>query len=810
MLEKIVRFYTKIAVKFYIPILMLVGVLLSISINPTIALFKNIQTDFSSLLPRSYPSVQLMDEVDAKFGTMKNVMVIFETKNPDAIKKMLPLLSKEFESDEEVGSVDYKKRGYDFFYEHKLLFPSVEDLEEMRDKIDRRIQREKLGSLYVSFEEDEDEDADVDEGFGNLKKKYRSLYPGKLTNEFITDEEETVFVLGVTPKQEKANVSAFSKFYKKFEQKIEAFDPKRFDPDVKIHYSGGIVSSTVEYESLIRDLKVAGIISGILILVCIIAYFFSFRAILFVGIPLAIGIFWNFALARLIIGHLNMTTAFLFSILFGLGIDFGIHLYSRYTEERENGRTLFDSLYAMIFHVGRSSFTAGATTAAAFLILAINDFKGFSEFGLIAGIGIMISLFAYLTILPAMCVLEESIWFLRRKKFKLRAWYLDRIVKIPPKKLLLISGSLLLIFLLSISFGLNFDYDFSNFSAKDKKLGIAKELYRRINPSKAIPSVVLVHSKEEARVVKSAVLKRRDENKNSLIKASKNLYDLVPENQEEKLPIMEEIRELLNDETIEKLIKGEKKEDLDDLKKSTFAKPFTMDALPDSLKHSFASKETGEKDQLVYIFAENEVDLKNGKLAMQFADQIRNIPTEKGTFHAVSSSVIFADVLSVMLSDSARAIFLSFIAVLLLLLIDFKSIKKMILTALPLTIGFIMMLGIMVISQQKLNFFNMIVLPAVLGMGVDGGVHFFHRFEEEGYKNLSKVVHYTGGAIVLTTVTTMAGFAGMIAASHLGLRSIGIAANIGMFSCLIGSVIIFPAVLSLIYGKKEDVVSCPE
>ena len=106
--------------------------------------------------------------------------------------------------------------------------------------------------------------------------------------------------------------------------------------------------------------------------------------------------------------------------------------------------------------------------------------------------------------------------------------------------------------------------------------------------------------------------------------------------------------------------------------------------------------------------------------------------------------------------------------------------------------------------RVDLNFFNMIVLPVILGIGIDNGVHFFHRFQEEGYKNVGKVLTTTGGAIVMTTLTTAAGFAGMCFAHHGGLSSIGIAADIGKLSCLVTTLFFFPAILRKLFPGNPD------
>jgi len=800
MLERFVKTYTGIFVKLYIPLAILLVALTWFCLPKTIALFKNIQTDFASLLPEGYDSVRHYNEVTDIFGQLKNLTLVIETKDAEKLKPVIPKLAEFLAKGESVKEIDWRKRGYEFFDEHKLFFPSKEDLAELRARIDRRIQREKLGGLYISFEDDEEDKKDT---FDDLKDKYASQYSGKITSEFLTDDDETVFLITIFPRGEDLDVSYFKGFAAEIRERIAEFGLQKYDPTAKVHYTGGVITSAHEYDSLIRDLRVAGIVAGTLMLLLVIVYFRHIRSVLFVFLPLGCGLIWNFAIAYYAIGHLNMTTAFLFSIISGLGIDFGILLNSRYSEERAAGKGLFDALYTMLLYTGRSSFTAGFTTAAAFLVLIINDFKGFTEFGFIAGVGVLVILLAFFLMLPVMRTIEERIPWLRRKNYVVTDLRLARLARLPRKKMLYALGGTLVVAAALAAILLRFDFNFANIRAPNADLELAQELEHRVNPQKAVPSVILVHSPEDAQAAKEAVEKIIDAQPEGLINSARNVYSLVPRDQEEKIPTMREIKKLLEDETIEKLVKGENKEKIESLKRSAAAKPFTMEQVPNSIKKLFVDEKTGAKNQLVYIFLKPEVDLKDGKLAMILAEDIRDIPADNGkTYHAVSSSVIFADVLTVMLDDAPWAIALSFIAVFALLMIDFRNIKYSLVSMIPLAAGIVLMTGIMGLVGLDLNFFNMIVLPVMLGIGIDAGVHVFHRFQEEGYQNLQRVLTTTGGSIVMTTLTTAAGFSGMVFAHHRGLSSIGLAAIIGLMSILAINLLFFPSILSTIWNGR--------
>ena len=792
MLKKIVQKYIAFITRYYLPLLLLIGIVTWYSFPSAMHLFRQIQTDFKLLLPEDYESVKLFEEMQSHFGSLKSIQLIIETQDPQKLKETLPKFAAFVETHPEVKEVEYRKRGYEFFDQHKLFYPSYEDLEDFQDRLDRRIQREKLGGLFFSLEEEKPDDCE------DLKGKYTTIGGGKLTSPYFTDKNETVFALGITPKSEAYDVGFFKRFTFEIKNKISAFDFARHDPTAKISYMGGVIGNVVEYDALMRDLRVAGTISGIAILLLIAFYFRGFRSLIFLSVPLACGILWNFAIAAKTVGHLNIITSFLFSILFGLGIDFGIHLNSRYNEERHQGKNVTEALLPMLLYTGRSCFTACTTTAVAFAVLMINDFKGFSEFGNIAGIGIMVAFLASLLVLPLLLILEEKIPFLRRKNFHVASWKLTALTRLSDPFLFRVTIVATLLLGASALF-LRFHYDFSTLSAQNEELLQTKQLYWKINPHKASPSVVLVHSKEEALAVEKAV-NQMAEKETSLVFHARSLYSLVPNDQRKKIPLLRSIHRLLDNDLLEKTIGDDKREEYAGLKASALATPFTLQDIPKSIQEVFLDKKTEEQNQLVYIFIDPEIDLKDGEKAIALREEIWNIHTDEGkTFHAISSSIIFADVLRVMIHDAPVAIILSLITIVLLLFLDFQNIKKCFVTLLPLFVGVVWMLGLMVLLKEHLNFFNTIALPVVLGIGIDNGVHLFHRFQEEGYRNFHRVLTTTGSSIVMTSLTTALGFSGLIFAHHGGLNSLGVVATVGVLCCLFAALISLAPILAKLW-----------
>jgi len=98
----------------------------------------------------------------------------------------------------------------------------------------------------------------------------------------------------------------------------------------------------------------------------------------------------------------------------------------------------------------------------------------------------------------------------------------------------------------------------------------------------------------------------------------------------------------------------------------------------------------------------------------------------------------------------------------------------------------------------------MIVIPTVFGTSIDNSIHIYHRFEEMGSKSLMKVLKTSGGAALMSSLTNIFGFLGLVFANHRGLSSIGVLAIAGMMACLFTTLIYFPAALEWLISRKHE------
>ena len=118
----------------------------------------------------------------------------------------------------------------------------------------------------------------------------------------------------------------------------------------------------------------------------------------------------------------------------------------------------------------------------------------------------------------------------------------------------------------------------------------------------------------------------------------------------------------------------------------------------------------------------------------------------------------------------------------------------------PLLGGVAYMLGLSALLGIELNPANAVVVPLILGIGIDDGIHIVHRYRER--KDVGAAVKLTGRAVIMTSLTTMVGF-GSLSTSHFpALASLGHIALLGIGSCLLTSLLLLPSLLMLV-GKKK-------
>lgn len=226
------------------------------------------------------------------------------------------------------------------------------------------------------------------------------------------------------------------------------------------------------------------------------------------------------------------------------------------------------------------------------------------------------------------------------------------------------------------------------------------------------------------------------------------------------------------------------------LKSQDLSSPMQEKDLPAVLKSRFIGR-TGK--HLVYIYPKNNIwDRANQE---EFIHQLRSIaPNVTGT------PIQLYEYTTLLKTSYEKAAFHALIVITLVAFLRFRNLLDTLLCLAPVGIGFVWMLGCMGATEIPFNPANIMTLPLVVGIGVTNAIHILGKFHENG--EVSLFSGSAGKAVIVSGLTTIAGFGSLIMAEHRGISSLGSMMSIGTLACMLVALIALPALLALIHGKK--------
>ncbi len=752
-----------------------------------------IKADSADLLPDDYISVRELNRIKERVGGIGPLMVVITGDELTASIQFLNALADSLEESPLLSSVIRgRTEEVEFLSRNRLLYMDLADLQDVQRRVHDKIELEKLkrSPLYIGFDDEEDP---LD--MSDLEAKYKHADLKGFERDYYLTKEGNGVILRVYPTGVITDVKFTQRLLHNIRQTIDNIGPKRFHPSLDVTFSGSFKNASNQYNVVLQDLKSTALYAFLGVVLLISVYFRQLLSPLFIVLPLLMSLSWTFGLTWIVIGNLNQITVCLFAILFGLGIDFGIHIFARYREARRRGLTTEAALIETVCQTGSALTTTAVTTSVAFFSLLFSDFKGFSEFGFIVGAGIMFSLVAMLVICPAFIVLVERLRLIRLQQ-KSVPQHLVRRGRYPVPHLTLFLGLLATGYSLYHLDELGFEYDFKQLRPDTQEETPRGSLPDELKETRS-PAIVLTENRQQAMAVVAEVKRvmavRGD---SSTIRSVKSVYSFLPDSQHQKLAIIVDLRQVL-DENEDLLDEGYRTRG-DSLRGFLDVHELALEDLPEDLTKSFSSKE-GKILSFVQINA--AVPLRDGRNAIAFADEVKVIQAADGkTYYASSAHIIFAEMLELMLDDAVQAVALTLLVVSIVLLIDLRSVLSVTLVLTPLLTALAWVTGFMYVFDFKVNIYNIVAFPTIIGMGIDNAVHVFHRYREAGVGSLRLVLRTTGMALLATTLTTMVGFAGLVPAHHPALYWIGIVSLLGLGSCFVTAVTLLPALLLLREG----------
>ncbi|MCC5906287.1 MAG: MMPL family transporter [Balneolaceae bacterium] len=830
-MQKIIRFLQPL-VEFNIrhPFWVIIISVIIAVLAGNFALKLTVDTDIANLLPPTHPNVIALNNLQEVSGGETGMQVAIKSPDFDAnVRFAEELVEKSLE-------LYYPRRGFNYFNraefrrdteilkDNALYLATPTELDEIIQFLEDEIEqaRQEANPFFVDFDDFDDDEEVEERNIDRFQDSYDELIPP----EYPVSEDSTLVILTLFPTGSQSDIRYLEDMFETYGELITSMDPASYHPEMEVQYGGRLKRHLNEFESIMDDVFnsfALGITSVILLVMFYFAgkKYINYRRgdrskqrhtffqhvirmpipVLVIGIPLLISLMWTFGITYFHLGVLNTMTSVLFVILFGLGIDYGIHFYARYIEFRASGGKVESSIIQAYQKTGTAIFVSAVTTASALFVLMFADFRGFSEFGFIAGIGILLALFCMLFILPALLVIfDRWHWILLIKRSE-KAEINPLIRRFPFARTIVIFGVLISVIVITLSGNLRFEYQFGELEPVFEEYEQFREFSRGVDESsRRNPAYIVAENDDDVFEILEILRERKRDNPDTMIQEVEALQERFPPDQElanEKLDKISTVRQLLGNT----FLVDQESETLDILRRGTqTTEPLDEDLIPDFLKNRFMTRD-GEIGRFVIVYPNR--GLSDGRNSIAFKEELSDITLASGkTYHAASTSIVAASMLELMRDESPYMVIATFIIVFFFILFSFGNLRWALIALIPLIIGLLWLFGIMLIFGLKFNFYNLVVLPAILGIGCDNGVHLAHRFRDEGRKNMWEVLSSTGQHITVGSLTTMMGFSGLLFTTHPGLQSIGIMAVVGIGMTLITALTFLPSSVQVLEDKK--------
>ncbi len=641
-----------------------------------------------------------------------------------------------------------------------------------------------------------------------------------------------------------------------FAQNSESIDAlRRITAEIKARHPGAKIGLTglpvIEYDEMRsseKSMTLATILSFLGVLAVMIVAFGGFRHSIIAMASLVVGMIWACGYVTLTIGHLNILSIAFGSILFGLGIDYGVYYVAHYLQHRRQTDSTSLALVRTAAGAGPGILTGAVTAAVAFLVAGLTEFPGVAQLGLLAGGGIILCWLAQVTVLPALIRLVDADGKKGEKGEKgeksekenlpdsldLRFW-LRPLFAYP--RLTLAAATVGVAATAVGIHHLRYDYNLLNLQPTGlESVELEHKLFEQTNRS-AWFALSVAATPEEVQARREAFQKLPS------VERVVEIASAIPPDIERKRPIIERIHRRLADlppqaprmpvsssplkkgataglpssawEKRPEITAGQassgtqtpesrlfqrtagtaeqapaadlmnKLGELRRLRDVSSPEPPCLDDLPECVTSRFVGK-TGKYLLQVYSKA-NIWDV--GPMG-QFVAEVRSVDPE-----VTGNPLQVYEASRQMKRSFEQAACYALLIIVPVVFFDFRRLSHTLLATIPMGVGMLMTVGLMGLLDIPLNPANMIFLPLVIGIGIEDGIHLLHDMRRQGrrYRGADNAVIV---AVVVNSLTTMVGFGALMIANHRGLQSLGRVLTLAMGCCLITSLVL-PSLLRI-------------
>ncbi len=594
-----------------------------------------------------------------------------------------------------------------------------------------------------------------------------------------------------------------------------------------------------ELESVRSGIGIVGALSAVLVAVVLFAGLRTWRLVVPILVTLLAGLCWTAGFAAIAVGQLNIISI-AFAVLFiGLSVDFGIHYVLRVQESQAQGRTPEAALAEAAGLLGRPLLLCALSSALAFFAFFPTAYRGLSELGVIAGGGMFIAFFLNLTLLPAlMRLLPTAAGEVHLGPLAAAEAALQRRAARFARAL---AGVGLVLAALAVIALPQARFDDDPLNLRDPDSPSVAALLDLLDDPRVSPysAQVLADDLAAARDLEARLTALPE------VETAVTLTDFLPQDQADKLDILDQMALFLAPLFIAPPPSpapdaAERAVALENLREALAVAPQDLqpaagallaqlqglgDVTPAALEAAWLGGFEGTLERLLDgLEAEEEVTLDSlpadlraryqaaagpaaGRVLIEVipAEDLRDQAARERFVDAVQAIVPDVSGAPVTIVAAGRAVVTAFaqasvlavIAIGLLLLAVLRSPRDSLLVLAPLLLAALLTVAASVVLGLPFNFANVIVLPLLLGLGVDSGIHYVIRAREQAAGVAAPAVNSTPRAILLSALTTVASFGALSISQHPGTASMGRLLTLAIVLTLVCVLAFLPALLAL-------------
>jgi hypothetical protein len=764
-----------------------------------------VDAGFAALLPANTESVRHVHALERRVRVPATYMIGVEAADPKIrAEAAADLLARASRLDASLvsGVTSDDKAARDFTWTHRWLFAPLSELEAARASLQSELERASPFDLGV----DDSNDADAAGADALQKRLGDAEREAKASGTFVSKDGHLQLVLLRTTFSggDVERGRALTTLLRQHAGAIE-----RAHPGATVGLAGDVVTTLSEHDALLRGMLYSTLATVVLVLGALLLFYRSTLAVGALAWALSVGVLATFAFTYLTVGHLNIASAFLSSIVIGNGINSGLVLLARYSEERQRGLGVPEALRVATRSTASGTLAAALTAMVAYGSLALTPFRGFRDFGIIGAAGMILCWISAYVVLPAgLTIAGEGV---RGRNPPRLGELLARITPDRPRVVAALGLLLLAVTTTTAVYYLTgnpLENDLRNLRSYTSALDEASRWMDKFDHAFGHGLdggfAIGVEHRSEASVVAQR-LRAVDAGKPErarLFSSIHGLDDVLPMDQPKKLALLAEIRDLLDSPLLRRLSADERQR-LSELRPPQKLAPISDRDVPAELAWPFTERD-GTRGRIVLANTGLAVDSWRVSSLVSFANTVRRMDLGRDVIVG-GSAFVFSDMLEAMRRDGPRATLAALLGSSLVILALFRGSGYARVTLVCAALGTTGLLGSAWGLGIKVNFLDFVALPITIGIGVDYAVNIAARAREVGGTRPGKAALIsTGPVVVLCSYTTIVGYGSLLFSENRGIHSFGLSAMIGELTCLAAATLLAPALLDWWLGARGE------